>query len=81
MEASPQKNETGQLARFRDRRLQCGYIAARRGWLGDLLRARFASACASRANQGFKRSEDTTVSEGATVGPVSDSAPLFQLSM
>ena len=42
-------------------------------------RARFTSACASRASKVFKRSEDTDITTGATVGPVPDSGQWFEL--
>lgn len=62
----------GGWARFRKRRLRCGYITARRRLARRAMRARFTSACASRASEVFKRSEDTDVAEGANEWPVSD---------
>jgi len=72
------QKETGRLARFRERRLRCGYIAAKR-WLAleIFTQARFASASASRASKIVPRSEDE--SEGATVGPMARSMRWFQL--
>jgi hypothetical protein len=71
------KKETGQLGPVSGASVEMRLHRSLAPLTQRIVRARFTSAGASRASQGSE--ERGNVTEGATVGPVSDSVQWFQL--